>query len=244
AHAAGAIVLGHYERGAASGIEVTAKEDGSPLTRADRESNALIVERLWALTPKVPVIAEESGIPPYEVRRDWPTFWLVDPLDGTKEFLKRNGEFTVNIALIEAGEPVLGVLLAPALGRLYAARKGEGAWRHEAKAPAQRIHSRVPEADQPLVLVTSRSHQGAGIERMLPGRRIGEERHVGSALKFGLLAEGEADVYAREGPTMEWDVAAGDCIFRNSARQGQRTSPLRYNKPTLENEGFVIGLEP
>ena len=245
ARAAGAVILRHYGGLPGHDLEVTRKDDASPLTVADRESNLLIVERLAALTPDVPVVAEESPLPPYEERRSWRRFWLVDPLDGTKEFLKRNGEFTVNVALIDEGVPVLGVLLAPALDLLYFAERGQGAWKAEGRGPPRRIHSRPPVTSGPLAVLTSRSHAGPeDAKALLPGRQVAREVHLGSALKFGFLAEGKADVYLRRSPTMEWDVAAGDCLWRNSARTGLRSSPLRYNKPTLTNPEFVLGLEP
>ena len=187
--------------------------------------------------------------------RGWRRFWLVDPLDGTKEFLARNGEFTVNVALVEDGEPVVGVLLAPARRVLYFASKGGGAWKVDLaaaggaeRAAPRRILSRRPVEDgRGLEVLTSRSHAAANeAASLLGGRKVAREIHLGSALKFGLLAEGAADVYLRRGPTMEWDTAAGDCLWRNSVPPGAplRSSPLRYGKPVLENPGFVIGLVP
>lgn len=245
AREAGAVLLAHYARAARGGIDVERKADDSPVTAADREANELIVERLARHTPDVPVVAEESDLPTFDVRRHWTRFWLVDPLDGTKEFLKHNGEFTVNIARIEAGEPVLGVLHAPAFDLVYYAVKGEGTWKVEGMESPQPVYSRQAPSDLPLTVLTSRSHAvGMDLDVLLPGREIAKVMAVGSALKFGLLAEGQADVYVRTSPTMEWDVAAGDCLWRNSGRDRPRTSPLTYNKPEIRNEGFVLGLDP
>ena len=252
---AGEVVLRHYASVDPSSLDVQRKADDSPVTAADREANALLVARLGALVPGVPVVAEESDLPAWEARAGWRRFWLVDPLDGTKEFLARNGEFTVNVALVEDGEPVVGVLLAPARRVLYFASKGGGAWKVDLaaavgaeRAAARRILSRRPVEDgRGLEVLTSRSHASANeAASLLGGRKIAREIHLGSALKFGLLAEGAADVYLRRGRTMEWDTAAGDCLWRNSVPPGAplRSSPLRYGKPVVENPGFVIGLVP
>ena len=240
---AGRVILAIYEDDDPDAMQVEHKADDSPLTRADREANAVIVRRLETLAPDIPIITEEAKLPAYDVRQRWKRFWLVDPLDGTKEFIKRNGEFTVNIALIEDGEPVLGVVRAPALGVTYAAAKGEGARRiRDGEAP-EAIFSTQPTGAEPLRVVTSRSHGGDDVAYLLPGWPIGEQIPRGSSLKLCVVADGTADVYPRKGPTMEWDVAAGDCVYRNSGRDGQRPSPLTYNKPTLKNGSFVIGID-
>ena len=245
AREAGALLMRHYDRAANEGLEVEMKADRSPVTEADTEANRLIVDRLRALEPGAHVVAEESDLRPYDERRAWKRFWLVDPLDGTKEFIKRNGEFTVNIALVEDGEPVIGVIYAPAFDLVYRAAKGEGAWKIEGGDEPQRLRSRAPAPDLPLKVLMSRSHaEGTDLAALLPGRTIDRVIPSGSALKFGLLAEGVGDVYVRNVGTHEWDVAAGDCIYRNSAEHGFRSSPFTYNKPSVRNEGFVIGLEP
>jgi 3'(2'), 5'-bisphosphate nucleotidase len=223
-----------------AGASVTLKKDRTPLTAADRLADRLITERLAALTPATPVISEEGIIPDYPARRAWTRFWLVDPLDGTKEFLSGNGEFTVNIGLVEDGRPVLGVIHAPALDLLYWAAEGLGAWRQEGHGPAERIFSRTRNG-RPLTVVESRSHPSPELEAYLAGLPVGERIRMGSSLKFCLLAEGRADLYPRFGPTMEWDVAAGDCLYRNAGRTGPNPSPLTYGKPDLRNEGFVLG---
>jgi 3'(2'), 5'-bisphosphate nucleotidase len=238
ARRAGDEIMRHYSGEASA----TLKTDGSPLTLADDAADRLIVAELKYLDPVTPIISEESAQIPYAMRRNWNRFWLVDPLDGTKEFLSRNGEFTVNIALIEDGEPVLGVVYAPALDLMYVAAKERGAWRIESSGPRTRIYSEIPSDDKPLVIVESRSHGSRELEEYLGTINVGGRVAMGSSLKFCIVAEGGADIYPRLGPTMEWDVAAGDCVYRNSARKGQRWSPLTYNKPDLRNESFVIGL--
>jgi 3'(2'), 5'-bisphosphate nucleotidase len=238
ARKAGAEIMRHYSSTAVS----TVKADGSPLTLADTAAECRIVEELQVWDSSLPIISEESSYPHFEERKHWRQFWLVDPLDGTKEFISRNGEFTVNIALVSDGEPVLGVVYAPALDLMYTASKGGGAWRSRNGAEPVRIFHDVPAADRPLTIVESRSHPSAALETYLRTIQLGRRLQLGSSLKFCCVAEGEADVYPRLGPTMEWDVAAGDCIYRNSARAGQHASPLAYNKPDLRNDSFVIGL--
>jgi 3'(2'), 5'-bisphosphate nucleotidase len=227
----------HYTKDVAS----VAKADGSPLTLADSAAQEVIMHELRAWEPSIPIISEEADAAPYDERRHWQRFWLVDPLDGTKEFLSHNGEFTVNIALIDGGDPVLGVVYAPALALMYTAARGHGAWKQEGSAAPARIFHVPPAPGQPLVVIESRSHPSAELEAFLSTIVVRERLGVGSSLKFCRVAEGLADIYPRLGPTMEWDVAAGDCIFRNSARDGEHASPLTYNKPDLRNRSFVIG---
>ena len=241
AQRAGAEVLRQYR---AQDTWVTAKSDGSPLTGVDLAAEQIIRQELIRLDGTIPYVSEERELPPYEVRRGWPRYWLVDPLDGTKEFLKRTGEFTVNIALIEDGVPVLGVVFAPATGVLYYARNGDGAWKQEGDGAPLRIHSTLSDPSAPLRIVESRSHPSAALEAFLTGFTIVERVKSGSSLKFCLVAEGRADVYPRLSPTMEWDVAAGDCVYRNSGQPAPHPGTLRYNKPSLENGSFVIGLKP
>jgi len=237
---AGSATLNYYRQG----MEVERKEDDSPLTKADLASHEIIMEALREIDPETPVISEEGGIPEYEERRDWPSFWIVDPLDGTKEFIKRNGEFTVNIARIDHGEPVLGVVYAPAKSLLYYAEKGRGSFKIPGDGSAQRIYSEPADRSRPLKVIVSRSHGSDDLQDKLNEMeiKVGETIAAGSSLKFCYVAEGKADIYPRMGPTMEWDVAAGDCVYRNSAREGQHPSSLTYNKPDLRNKGFIIGL--
>ncbi len=216
------------------------RQDG-PVTAADRAAHELIVRGLTDRWPEIPVISEEGAIPTYAERRNWNTFWLVDPLDGTKEFLSENGEFTVNVALVSMTAPVLGVIVAPALNTIYFAERGRGAWRRVANGRTERISSGTPPADRTRV-VESRSHPAPELEQFIAALGPVERVRLGSSLKFCRIAEGCADLYPRFGRTMEWDVAAGDCIFRNATRDGcERDSPFRYNQPTLSTPGFVIG---
>ena len=236
ARAAGAAAMIHYDDPA-----VQLKGDRSPVTAADHAAHAVIVDALMQWVPTVPVISEEGTIPPFAERRAWSRFWLVDPLDGTKEFIQRNGEFTVNIALIDGGEPVLGVVYAPAVDVLYVAGRGLGAWRQRGSGPRERIYARTASRAHGLVVVESRSHPSAELERFLETIVVAERISAGSSLKFCLVADGSADLYPRFGPTMEWDVAAGDCIWRNATATAPNASPLTYNTPDLRNASFVIG---
>jgi 3'(2'), 5'-bisphosphate nucleotidase len=235
--AAGEAILEVYGREFA----VQLKSDRSPLTEADEVSHRIIGERLRALDGSVPVLSEESAPPDAATRRAWRRFWLVDPLDGTKEFLKRNGEFTVNIALVEEGRAVLGVVSAPALGRLYYGALGAGAWRRDGAGDAKPIHVRTPAAEPPRV-VGSRSHPSGELADYLAVLGPHEITPMGSSLKFCLVAEGAADVYPRFGPTSEWDTAAAQAILESAGgrmidRVGQ---PLRYNtKDDLLNPHFL-----
>lgn len=221
------------------------KKDDSPLTQADLASHRIICERLEALFPDIPILSEESAEISYEVRRNWQTFWLVDPLDGTKEFLKRNGEFTVNIALMVSGAAVLGVVYAPATGVAYFAAEGAGASRSK-KGIVAPIHVVPVPSTSPRVAV-SRWH-GAGMDQIrIDLEKIGvdaakcEFMPMGSSLKFCLVADGSADLYLRNGPTMEWDTAAAQCVLEVaggsvSDLEGNR---LAYNKPVLLNPSFL-----
>jgi 3'(2'), 5'-bisphosphate nucleotidase len=240
AREAGRATLIYYD--GAIPAEVREKKDQSPVTLADEVAHDLIVQGLKRIDPETPVVSEESDAASFEHRRQWRRFWLVDPLDGTKEFIKRRAEFTVNIALVENGEPVFGVVLAPALDLLYWAAKGEGAWRLEKGGDPERIYSSPPEPGAGLTVVESLSHPSAELEDYLSTIPVARRVKAGSSLKFCWVAEGRADIYPRLGPTMEWDVAAGDCVYRQSGRGGERPSPLTYNKPDLRNPSFVIGL--
>lgn len=233
--AAGDLVMQVY----ATDFDVTRKGDDSPVTVADEQAEALITQALHRLTPDIPVVGEEAasaGALPAATDR----FWLVDPLDGTKEFISRNGEFTVNIALIEQGQARLGVVLAPALGRLYGGGIGLGAWieqdgirhaiacRHE---PAEGLH-----------VVASRSHgDAAALDAFLSGRKVARNVSAGSSLKLCLVACGQADVYPRLGRTMEWDIAAGHAVLNGAGGAVDRIDggPLTYGKPGFENPHFA-----
>lgn len=224
-------------------IEVTTKKDDSPLTKADLAAHHIIVDGLKELTPEIPIISEETGVPEYSERSKWGKFWIVDPLDGTKEFIKKNGEFTVNIALIDNGEPVLGVVYTPVMDLLYYAEKGKGSFRQEGNSSATRIFSERSSKSDELSLIESRSHGSQELEDYLEKEGLTVTKRVksGSSLKICLVAEGVADIYPRLAPTMEWDVAAGDCVYRNSAKEGTHPSELQYNKENLLNNSFVLG---
>jgi 3'(2'), 5'-bisphosphate nucleotidase len=237
---AGRATMAYYDGAADAGVRE--KEDRSPVTLADEVAHGILVEGLRRLDPATPVVSEEDVMASFEDRRGWRRFWLVDPLDGTKEFIKRRAEFTVNVALIDEGEPVFGVVLAPALELLYWAAKGEGAWREEKEKAPERIFSASPAPGTPLTVVESLSHPSPELEEYLRTIPVARRVKAGSSLKFCWVAEGRADIYPRLGPTMEWDVAAGDCIYRQSGREAERPSPLTYNKPDLRNPSFVIGL--
>lgn len=233
---AGDAVLAVYH----TDFEVRGKADASPVTEADERAEALITPALQALLPGVPVVAEEAvanGDQP-EVAE---VFWLVDPLDGTKEFISRNGEFTVNVALVVAGRPVLGVVLAPALGCLYAGAQGLGAWRQQTGGTRQPIAVR-PSPAEGMTVVASRSHgDAAALEAFLEGRRVAALKNAGSSLKLCLVAAGEADCYPRLGRTMEWDIAAGHAVLQAAGGAAQTLAglPLHYGKPGFENPHFV-----
>jgi 3'(2'), 5'-bisphosphate nucleotidase len=237
---AGRATMAYYDAPAEAGVRE--KDDKSPVTLADEVAHEILVEGLRRLDPAIPVVSEEAAADDFETRRGWRRFWLVDPLDGTKEFIKKRAEFTVNVALIENGEPVLGVVEAPALELVYWAVKGGGAWREQKGGAAERIYSTAPAPGAPLTVVESLSHPSAELEEYLKTIPVARRVKAGSSLKFCWVAEGRADVYPRLGPTMEWDVAAGDCVYRQSGRDGERPSPLTYNKPDLRNPSFVIGL--
>jgi 3'(2'), 5'-bisphosphate nucleotidase len=212
------------------------------VTLADEVAHGILVEGLQRLDPTTPVVSEEAVAADFEARRGWRRLWLVDPLDGTKEFIKRRAEFTVNVGLIQGGEPVFGVVMAPALDLLYWGVKGGGAWREEKNDAPERIYSSARAAGAPLTVVESLSHPSPELEEYLKTIPVARRVKAGSSLKFCWVAEGKADIYPRLGPTMEWDVAAGDCVYRQSGRNGERPSPLTYNKPDLRNPSFIIGL--
>ena len=224
---------------------VTAKADKSPLTAADLAAHHTIVAGLEALAPALPVLSEESVAVPYAERGAWKRYWLVDPLDGTREFVKRNGEFTVNIALIDGDAPVLGVVHVPVTGVTYFASVDGGAFRQDDGAP-RAISSRTPPAAPP-VIVGSRSHAGASLQAFL--ERLGAHQlvSVGSSLKLCLVAEGAADCYPRFGLTSEWDTAAAQCVAEVAGASvtdldGNR---LRYNrKDSLLNPHFIVSGDP
>jgi len=232
---AGDVVMAVYR----TDFDVDIKGDDSPVTLADQQAEKVILEGLERLAPTIPAVGEEAAsagqIPDVSHR-----FWLVDPVDGTKEFISRNGEFTVNIALIEGGRPVLGLVFAPALNRLFYGAEGVGAWIEDAQGLRPiRVRAVGPEG---LTVVGSRRHgDDRAVDALLAGRLVAERRSVGSSLKFCLVAEGGADVYPRFGRTMEWDTAAGDAILRAAGGAGTTLEggTLGYGKSGFENPHFV-----
>ncbi|WP_240433481.1 3'(2'),5'-bisphosphate nucleotidase CysQ [Solimonas sp. K1W22B-7] len=238
---AGEKILGIYE----SDIAVTTKDDDSPLTQADLAAHHHIVAGLQALAPEIPVLSEEAADIPYATRRQWSRYWLVDPLDGTKEFIKRNGEFTVNIALVDNGVAVLGVVHGPVLKTSWIAAQGLGAWRLE---NGQKTAIRTRKSPARPALVVSKSHRDAALESFLEKMPEHDAVSRGSSLKFCLVADGVADLYPRTGPTSEWDTAAGQCVAEQAGAQVlvmPGLQPLRYNqKESLLNPLFVVIGDP
>jgi 3'(2'), 5'-bisphosphate nucleotidase len=239
AQQAGAAIMDVYRSGETG---ETSKADNSPLTLADLASHRTIVDALTSLTPEIPVLSEEAADIPYAERSQWSRFWLVDPLDGTKEFIKRNGEFTVNIALVENGEPVLGVVYAPVLDVCYFGTRDAGAFVRRGDAAAQPIAVKPHASGETIKVVASRSHSDARTDALL--KQLGDYQclSMGSSLKLCLVAEGAAHFYPRLGPTMEWDTAAAHAVV-NAA--GGRVcdwagAELRYNKPDLHNPEFLV----
>ena len=222
-------------------FDVEIKSDCSPVTAADLAANQVILRGLGQLTPDLPILSEESAQVPWEVRRHWGAYWLVDPLDGTREFVKRNDEFSVNIALIYQGAPAFGVVLAPVSGVAWHAMRGELAYRRDGMHDSV-LRTRTP-ALPPLQVAASRSHRSPQTQALL--ERMGEIEVVaqGSSLKFCRLAEGTLDVYPRLGPTAEWDTAAGQCVLHaagGAVLSAATGKPFRYNRrETLLNGDFI-----
>jgi 3'(2'), 5'-bisphosphate nucleotidase len=225
----------------ATDFDVQEKSDESPLTQADLASHNCIVAGLKQLTPDIPIISEEDGLPTFEERRQWQRYWLIDPLDGTKEFVNRNGEFTVNIALIDSHRPVFGVVYVPVQDKTYLGCEGHGA---ELRESGSVTPIRVADASStPVRIVGSRSHRGSSLDTFL--ERLGETDMVpmGSSLKFCVIAEGRADIYPRLGPTSEWDTAAAQAVVEQAGGKVLELDgrPLSYNaKEDILNPWFVV----
>jgi 3'(2'), 5'-bisphosphate nucleotidase len=233
---AGAAIMRIYE----GAFSVELKDDNSPLTLADLESQRVIQAALSRLTPDIPVLSEESAQAPWDERRHWRELWVVDPLDGTREFVKRNGEFTINIALVVDHEPLLGIVAAPALGLVYWGAAGSGAFSHH--RGAEQIRVQVSPPATPLRVVGSRSHASPDTASYLAKLGPHLMSGIGSSLKFCLIAEGKADLYPRFGPTSEWDTAAGQALLEAAGGQVTRLDGhrLRYNcRETLLNGDFL-----
>lgn len=242
ARQAGAAILEIYGQ-QDHGVET--KEDDSPLTKADMAAHRLIVAALAARWPEIPVLSEESGGITFEERREWSRYFLVDPLDGTKEFINRNGEFTVNIALIDDGEPSAGVVFVPVKDQLFAGAVGSGAWLEEAGS-RRTIESRAVDTGN-LTVVASRRHGGEALGACMDvlGRHfdVVDTTNMGSSLKLCLVAAGQADLYPRLAPTSEWDTAAAHAVVRAAGGRVVDTDlePLRYNqKADILNPFFYV----
>jgi 3'(2'), 5'-bisphosphate nucleotidase len=236
ARQAGEKIMCFYEGGAA----VTWKKDASPLTSADSASHDFLMEALRSLTPEIPVISEESDEVINGFVAAGSSFWLVDPLDGTKEFIKGTHDFTVNLALIEAGQPVMGVVYAPARNLIYYGSRNSGSWRKAGHELVTRVSTRRADASR-LSVVASKDHAGPLVSTMLARLTSPDLQSIGSSLKFCLVAEGKADLYLRDLPTMEWDTAAGQCVVE-AAGGGVYSLDgklLRYGKPNLRNPAIM-----
>lgn len=247
-------------------FEVELKSDNSPLTKADKRSHDIIKKNLQSLYPAIPILSEEGRDIPYNRRKDWGKFWLVDPLDGTKEFIKKNGEFTVNIALIENNEPTIGIIYAPAFvnknddrsyrfsennnrlqttnsnqffGTLYYATKYTGSYKQIGGRKPEKIAAQKNNSGK-IIAVKSRSHSSAEEENVLKDYNVTDSVSIGSSLKFCMIAEGIAQVYYRHGPTNEWDVGAGYAIAKYA---GAGIKGLFFNKENLLNSSFCIASE-
>ncbi len=245
----------------ASDISVEQKADESPLTLADKRSHDIIEEHL--VESNIPILSEEGKKIPFESRADWDTMWIIDPLDGTKEFINRNGEFTVNIAMVKNNRPIMGVILVPVTSTLYFAARGKGAYKLELTGTEKvedlsldwltDMAAKLPnslDSDRPYTIVGSRSHSTPELETFVEKKRaqFGDVHFVsaGSSLKFCLVAEGTADIYPRLGPTMEWDTAAGQAVAENAGAAvliHGTGKPLTYNRPELLNPWFVVSRE-
>lgn len=240
ARLAGKAILEIYER--SEGIEIERKADNSPLTIADKAANTIICERLAHASLQFPIISEENKAIPYEIRKDYDYYWLVDPLDGTKEFIKRNGEFTVNIALIHRQMPVMGVVYTPCTGEMYWAVKGEGAFMEVNGRSTPLAIDSFKLSDENLRLVCSRSHLNEATQTFVNQFASPQLVSRGSSLKFLIIARGEAHIYPRLAPTMEWDTGAAQIILEEAGGrviEEQSKEALKYNKKNLLNPHFV-----
>lgn len=233
----------------AQAFDVVWKEDQSPVTQADVRSQALIQVGLEALLPGVPMLAEEGDVPPYAARAAWTRFWCVDPLDGTRDFVNRTGEFSINMGLVVGNTPVLGLLHAPVQALSYFGAPGVGAWKREGNGAWQAIQPQAPR-DGPMRIFTSRQHTGpktlAFIDRLSERGRV-ELLRRGSAIKACLVADGSAHLYPRLGPTFEWDTAAAQAVVEGAGaviRSLEDGLPLRYNKPDVRNPEFIVAWGP
>ncbi len=230
-----------------SDFEIEFKDDKSPLTLADTKSNEIICNSLQKLYPDIPILSEENSQIPYQIRKNWKRYWCIDPIDGTKEFIKKNGEFTINIALIEDKTPTIGVVYAPAIDVIYSAKKGKGAYKNGKRLPLE-VNSNPKKL---LRVVASKSHLSKETQEFIDNlskyaQKI-EQVSKGSSLKLCMVAEGSADIYPRLAPTMEWDTAAADAVVREAGAMTYRLNQdleiegaLLYNKENLLNPWFIV----
>ena len=224
----------------AKDFSVDYKDDKSPLTEADIKSNGIICDELKKLTPDIPIMSEENKQVEYEIRKEWEYYWCIDPIDGTKEFIKKNGEFTVNIALIYKNTPILGVVYAPALGDMYYS-DGNESFKNTQKLPLYTNEN----TKEKISVVASKSHLSDETQKFIDNLESKEVEQIskGSSLKLCMVATGEADIYPRLAPTMEWDTAAADAVVRSSGKmtyQFDSGKPVVYNKENLLNPWFVV----
>jgi len=239
---AGEAILEIYQRD----FDVSLKDDNSPLTQADLAAHRVICDALNKLTPDIPLLSEESAQLDFATRSAWHEYWLIDPLDGTKEFVNRNGEFTVNIALVREHRPVMGIVHVPVTGMTYSGLSGSGAWRQDPSAAREPIQVRRPAAEK-LIVVGSRSHANPVVEQYLAQLGDYELVSMGSSLKFCLVAEGKADFYPRLGLTSEWDTAAAHAVVNAAGGHVVKLDgqPLQYNrKDSLLNPNFLVYGDP
>lgn len=234
---AGKAILDIYHSG--NKIQVSVKEDKSPLTLADKESNQIITEGLTMRFPEIPILSEEGASVPYEVRKNWEYYWCVDPLDGTKEFIYRRDDFTVNVALMHRNHPILGFIYAPAYDALYYGSAETGSWLKKGNESWKQLFADSHAKE--WTAIGSRSHASEEEQLVLAAYPVTQTMAAGSSLKFCRVAEGAAHIYYRHGPTMEWDTAAGQIIAESSGAvmTAADGSPFIYNKPSLLNGGFI-----
>ncbi len=237
AYNAGQAILDIYK----TAFEVEIKSDNSPLTMADKKSHIVIESGLKSLFPDIPILSEEGRNIPYSERKKWTNFWLIDPLDGTKEFIKRNGEFTVNIALIKDNYPIFGSVYAPYKKELFWGFEGLGSWKSKDKNEEQKIQ--VVENDNNKRIVVSRSHLNEKVTQFISQYDSYQLMRMGSSLKLCCIADGKADIYPRLGPTSEWDIAAAQCIVEEaggSVLEYKTNARLHYNKENILNPFFIV----
>ena len=239
-NSAGSKIMDIYNSADSASMQVEYKSDNSPLTLADKESNKIICHSLKSKYPEIPILSEEGAQIDYKERKRWTKFWLIDPIDGTKEFIKKNGEFTVNIALIDSSEPTIGIVYAPCLDKYWFGSEKEGAFKLEnglkEKIEVNNKHKSI------IKVVASRSHKSPKLDNFLSNFDNYELLSMGSSIKICLVAEGTADIYPRLAPTMEWDTAAAHAVLKyanGSLIDTNTNQEMRYNRENLKNSYFI-----